>query len=357
MKAQFLFLVVVCLTQRAIAQYQYQPPIALEDGWSTTDLRQKGIDTTLLYRFFNQLKPAPHQLHSILVIQDNELLLEEYFGAYSLNTPHDLRSVTKSITAILMGIAIDQGLVQSLDDPVQTYFKDDPRFVNHPTITIRHLLTMSTGLDCNDWDTKSKGQEDRVYKKCDWLRYFWNLPALHPPGEVAHYCTMGQVVAMELLQRAAQMPIDVFAQRYLFDPLGIKEVRWQHTSRRKTVLATAKRLHLTPRALAKIGQLLLQKGQWKGQSIVSAEWLSTMTTPQVTITGLEYGLLWWQIPLATAQQQHTLLAATGNGGQYLLVVPELDLVVVFTGGAYNSAEDKLPFEVMRKVVLPLFEES
>lgn len=357
MKAWILLLGCFCWLQRIHAQYHYKPPILLNDGWSIRDWRQSELDTTLLYRFFNELHTTPHQLHSILIVQKGQLVLEEYFEGYSPQKKHDLRSVTKSITGILMGIALDKGYVKSIDDPVQAYFKDDPRFTQHPTLTIRHLLTMSTGLDCNDWDPTSKGQEDRVYKKRHWLQYFWQLPAIHPPGEVAHYCTMGQVVAMELIQQASAMPIERFAQRYLLEPLGIHDVAWKHTSKRKNVLPSAKRLYLSSRNLAKIGQLLLQKGRWKDQPLISPTWLEAMTATQVTITGLNYGFLWWQIPLSTNQQTHVLQAATGNGGQYLLVVPKLDLVVVFTGGAYNSPHGKLPFEIMRRVILPLLEES
>ena len=111
---------------------------------------------------------------------------------------------------------------------------------------------------------------------------------------------------------------------------------------------------MTPRDLAKIGQLVLNKGSWNGQQIISGSWIEDATTPKTQITGIDYGYLWWNIPFKLGEKILTAKTATGNGGQYIMVIPELDLVAVFTGGAYNSQDDKLPFAIMQDIFLPTF---
>ncbi|MBK6263830.1 serine hydrolase [Marivirga sp. S37H4] len=337
--------------------YRYSQPQNLEDGWNTNSLKSQNVDSTRIYQLFNQLQNGEHKIHSILLVKTNQILIEEYFGENAINKQHDLRSATKSITSLLMGIAIDKGFIDNIDDPVIKYVKH-PIAKKNPDkrkdkITIRHLLTMSSGLDCNDWDKKSKGQEDRVYKKNDWLQYFWDLPLINEPGTVSNYCTMGQILATEIISQASGMTIDKFAEQYLFNPLAINNVSWGHTSN-KEVIPSAKRLYMTSRDMAKIGQLILNKGKWNKQQIVSQEWIEESTSAKTAITGMDYGFLWWNVPLEVNQKTIISKAATGNGGQYILVFPEADMVAVFTGGAYNSQEDKLPFVIMKEVFLPTF---
>ncbi|MEQ9299786.1 MAG: serine hydrolase [Cyclobacteriaceae bacterium] len=335
--------------------YEYSEPEMLTDGWPTNNLRSLNIDTTNIYRLFEELQNQEHEIHSILVLKNSEMIIEEYFGENSANTQHDLRSATKSITSILMGIAIDKGIIESVDDPISKYVKGlapkKNRDERKAKITIRHLLTMSTGLDCNDWDKKSKGQEDRVFKSTDWLQTFLDLPMINEPGTVASYCTMGQVFAAEIISQASGMTLDEFAQSHLFDPLNITNVSWGHTSK-KEVLPSARRLYMTSRDMAKIGQLLLDRGKWNGIPIVSEAWIDESTTEKTKITGIDYGFLWWEIPFKVNENVIQSIVATGNGGQYITVFPDLDIVAVFTGGAYNSQDDKLPFAIMTNVMLP-----
>lgn len=344
----------------AQATYQYTAPKALEDGWAVADLREKGMQTKLIELFIQQINKEKHQLHSMLVVQDQTILLEHYWGTQSQATQHDLRSATKSITSLLVGIAIDKGFINSIDDKIGQYLTTsglkvkkclDPRKAD---ITIKNLITMSSGLDCNDWDRRSKGQEDKVYKKRNWLQYFLDLPMLHDPGTQTSYCTMGQILAVEIVSQATGMPIDVFAQQYLFEPLGIEEVSWGHTSKRKDILPSGKRLYMRSRDLAKIGQLLLHKGQWQGQQVVSEAWVATSTKTTKRLSGLGYGFLWWNIPFEVAGTPVLATAAMGNGGQYIFVFPDFNLVAIFTGAAYNSKNDKLPFAILKDIILPTF---
>lgn len=355
--ALIIFIFLISTLSYGQNSYSYSEPILINDGWQINGLKSQQVDTTKIYQLFNQLQNGEHKLHSILLVKDDQIIIEEYFGENTVNKQHDLRSVTKSITSILMGIAIDKGFIDDIDDPVTKYIKHPVAKKNldkrKEQITIRHLLTMSTGLDCNDWDKKSKGQEDKVYRKKDWLQYFLDLPIINEPGTVSNYCTMGQVLATEIISQASGMAIDKFAQQYLFSPMNINNVSWGHTSK-KDVPPSAKRLYMTPRDMAKIGQLILNKGKWNEEQIVSQEWVKESTSVLTKITGMDYGFLWWNIPFKVNGKMLSSKVATGNGGQYILVFPELDMVAVFTGGAYNSQEDKLPFAIMKDIFLPTF---
>lgn len=336
--------------------YQYYVPEVNADGWETSHLTTLQIDTSGIYHLFGQLHQGPNKVHSVLLVKNDQLVLEDYFNGAAVDQPHDLRSATKSIRAILMGIAIDKGFVKSVDDPILDYLEQAPLENlddRKKEITIKHLLTMSSGLECNDWDKKSKGQEDKVYRKPDWIQYTLDLPVVHEPGEVANYCSMGAILIAEIIAQASGVSIDEFADRYLFAPLGIKNYYWGHTSSKK-VIPSGKRIYMTSRDMAKIGQLVLNRGKWKGEQIVSSAWLEAATMPQVQITGLDYGYFWWTIPFQNDDETVLVQTATGNGGQYIMVVPDRNLVAVFTGGAYNSSEDKLPFMIMNKVFLPAF---
>jgi len=339
--------------------YTYSPPETLNDGWQTNSLKEKGYDTKLLKVLFEKLLYTDeHDIHSMLVVKDDEILLEEYFEDYKANTQHDLRSTSKSIRSLLLGIALDKGFIKSIDDPISKYLKTLKPKKNlderKDAITIKHLITMSAGWDCNDWDKKSKGQEDRVYKKKDWLQYTLDLPMINDPGEVSTYCSMGVTLMTQIIVEASGMPIDAFANKFLFEPMDITNVGWNHTSK-KSVINASKRLYMTPRDMAKIGKLILQKGEWNDQQLVSSEWIEAATTPKTKITGMDYGYLWLNIPFQLKDGSFiTSKVATGNGGQYIMVFPQYNMIAIFTGGAYNSAKDKIPFAIVKDVLLPTF---
>ncbi len=351
-----IFIFSFSYVSEAQEKYVYAQPITINDNWKTENFKDSNRDIALIDKMFNQIKSGRGDIHSILLVKDNKLIIEEYFDEYQIDATHDLRSATKSIRSILIGIAIDKGYIENVNDSIFKYLKKRPS-TNHISgkgkITIKDLLTMSSGLDCNDWDKKSKGQEDKVYRKSDWVKYTLNLPLVNEPGEVSNYCSMGTVLVAKILENASEMSINDFADKFLFKPLGITNLQWGHTSN-KEVISSAKRLYMTPRDMAKIGQLVLNKGKWNNTQIVSENWLSESIKPWTQLSGIDYGFLWWNIKFQINDQIYTSITATGNGGQYIFIVPGLDLVAVFTGGAYNSDEDKLPFAIMNDIILPTF---
>jgi CubicO group peptidase (beta-lactamase class C family) len=353
----FFFFSLIVLIGYSQNIYNYTKPVTLKDGWQTSSILNKNIDTTLIHKAFTQLLNIENEIHSILLIKNNELVLEEYYKGYTIDKPHDLRSVTKSIVAILLGIALDKSIIEDINDPISKYLKSPVPTKNidkrKNQITIKNLITMSSGLDCDDWNKKSKGQEDKVYKRKDWLQYTLNLPMIHEPGSTSTYCTMGVVLTAEIISQASGLTIDEFAKKHLFIPLQIDNFYWGHTSK-KEVIPSAKRVYMTPRDLAKIGQLVLNNGTWKGQQIVSKKWIEEATTPKTKITNIDYGYLWWNIPFNHKNNIIHSTIATGNGGQYIMILPSLNLVAIFTGGAYNSPKYKLPFAFVNDIFIPTF---
>lgn len=352
-----LLLISLILSSSLCAQeYNYEIPEQGSDGWRTGNISSNGIEVALFEKFLNALNAQNHKLHSMLIIKNNKLVFEEYFNDYTKDKRQDLRSTTKSVISLLVGIALEQGIINSIDDPISQYLEEfnspknpDPR---KSKITLRHLMNMSSGMECNDWDPKSKGQEDKLYKKKNWIQFMANLPMASDPGTNSFYCTGGVILTAEIIERTSGMPLNEYAQKYLFNPLGISDLNWGHTNKKKVIMA-GQRLYMLPRDMAKIGQLLLNKGSWNNKQIIPEQWVDNISEAETQITGLGYGLLWWKLPFFIKDSKRvTSVDATGNGGQYILTFPEYDLIAIFTGGAYNSSADKLPFTIVNKVILP-----
>lgn len=270
----------------------------------------------------------------------------------------DIRSATKSITALLIGIAIDRGLLPSVEVKIIDYLPEvrdlllaDPR---KGQITVQDLLSMRSGLDCNDWNRDSPGHEDTMYKKRDWLR-FWAGQRMHDvPGSAFSYCTGNAIALGRILKHVTGMDADAFAQQALFAPLEIAQPDWQRWNRGADV-DTGGHLRLRPGDLLKIGQLLLKRGSSGEHRVVSGEWIEQMTMPRAEINGMQqrYGYFWWidatHMPGLTSTR---LWMAWGNGGNYIVVMPELDAVATFTGTRFNKDDATEPLLWLRDRLLP-----
>jgi CubicO group peptidase (beta-lactamase class C family) len=314
------------------------------------------MDGDMLARLASELPPsAEHGLRSALVMRRGRLVFEQYWNGYDQAAQQDLRSATKSITSLLVGIAIDQQLIRGAGEPLRSFLApvypaDLPSFARN--ITLEHLLTMRSGLACNDRDASSPGQEDKMYRERDWVRFFLELPSLGPPGEAAFYCTGGVVTLGRVIAEAGRRPVPVFAEEFLFAPLGIQGARWAtFDDRRQT--DTGGHLALRPRDMMRIGQLVLQRGRWGDRQLVSREWIDQSTSEHTQLDGgKSYGYLWWRTRFPHRGSQVSAVFAGGNGGQYIFVIPELELVAVFTGGNYNAKKAQRPFRLLERYVLP-----
>ena len=339
----------------------YKEPAKLDDGWDVSSLVTEGIDSTMYNGVINKLVNDKNykRMHSLLIVKNNKLVAEDYFYEFDENKKHDLRSANKTINSILMGIAIDRGFIKNVDMKVYDIFPEYQSIIdwgdNKHQLTIKHLLTMNTGLDCNDWDEKSVGNEEVLYKTKDWIKSFLQLPFKAKSGMQFSYCTFGEIMARTIIVKATGISLQDFAKKYLFDPLSIENYEWTMTMPSREDIGI--RVSLTPRDFAKLGQLYLDEGIWKGEQIVSIDWVKTSVISHTTTTEKrlgypKYGFLWWKNYFDIKGRLIEGYQAQGNGGQMVFVFPDFDMIVVFTAGNYSNPRMLNAFKIMGDDILP-----
>ena len=314
-------------------------------------------DTVLLNEMIRRIRDGEYQnIHSVLVLNGDSLVLEEYFGAYDADTPHQLRSATKAIGSILVGIAIDRGIVTSEEAPVYEYFKEDyePTYGwtdRARSVRIRDLLSMTSGYDCDDLATPAFACEHAMYETDDWVQYSLDLPIVHARGEHWAYNSSSLILAGEAIARSSGMPLEEFADAYLFGRLGIERFQWAVSPQGRAWIGGGARM--VPVDMAKIGQLMLNGGVWEGRRLLSERWIEMSTRPQAEYhAGVDYGFIWQLGQFFLGGELIPAYWASGNGGQYIVVFPAHDLVVVFTGGNYDSPLAGQPFQLLDRYILP-----
>jgi CubicO group peptidase (beta-lactamase class C family) len=339
--------------------YEYKQPADIGDGLAVGDASGAGLDRAVAARLVDRVADGTYPgVHSILVYRGGRLVMEEYFYGYDRDRLHQMRSASKSVVSALVGIAIDRGhlagdgelVVKRL--PYESYAKADPR---KDQLTLRDLLTMRSGLACNDWDGNSPGNESVVYQSQDWVKFVLDLPMVEAPGTRGQYCSGNVAVAGRVVERATGTTLPSFAQQYLFGPLGINtaSVRWNYTLTASNA-ATVAQLYLRPRDMLKLGVLFQQRGEWRGRQIISRAWVERSTARWSTVGDQDYGYFWWHqwadVALPGGTRRVDMVVATGNGGQKIYLVPSLDLIVVMTGGNYNAQSPAMT--IMAKELLP-----
>jgi CubicO group peptidase (beta-lactamase class C family) len=316
------------------------------DGWSISSPASEGIDTNAVNTVLTDIRDGDYPgVDAMVVIRHGKLVAEGYFNGFGRDSLHDLRSTGKSFTSALAGIAIDRGAM-NLDDPISQLL---PQFDTHANmddrkraITVSNLLHMNSGLECNDWVPQSPGNEEVMYGKPDWVDFILDLPMLAAPGVLNSYCTGGVVVLGHIIAQRSAMDLDDYAATYLFTPLGIREARWRRSPDGQATGGGG--LWLKPRDAAKLGQLYLDGGMWNGVQVVPAAWVE-LSKQRVSTLGQDgYGLLWWK--------RGDMFFTSGNGGNFIFVIPALDLVVMFTGSNYNSPRGDQPFDILSQRLLP-----
>lgn len=261
------------------------------------------------------------EITSVVVARGGEIVCEEYFEG-DADTLRNTRSCTKTVAGMLLGIAIERGIVPGVETPLADLLGEPA-----PPITLRDLLTMSSCLDCNDWDDGSPGNEELMYPQEDWLAFALGLPLREE--RTFSYCTAGVVALGIGLERALAEPLPAFARRELFEPLGIDRAEWQRTPRGQT--STAGGLLLTSRALLSLGRLYLDGGR----GLVPHAWVEESLQPHARIDDeIEYGYLWW---LRTYAGEPGYFM-TGMGGNRVHVFPGQELVAVITTANFGRRD-------------------
>jgi CubicO group peptidase (beta-lactamase class C family) len=346
-------------------RYRGEAPEATDDGWATAAPASAAADVTLLGDAIDAVTSGEFpSTHAILIARAGKLVFEQYFYGYDRDTPHDMRSASKSITSALVGIAIDKGLIGGSGAPALAYLPQYREYANWSAakarIRIRDLLTMSSGLDANDSDRNSVASEDRYQYQTgqpDWIKLALDAPMVAEPGAHHVYGSANPMILGGILASVTGDRVEWFAETNLFAPLGIDDYRIFLDPAGVPYMGGG--MHLRPRDMLKFGQMYLDHGRWLGRRVLSDSWVRESfgmygRLEPLARNGNEYGYLWWHEVYDAGGQPVASVEARGHGGQYIFVVPGLDTVVVITSGNYGGGLEmtRQPQHIFRRYLLP-----
>ena len=374
----------VSCTSDPTSQYIYKIPENIDDGLEVGSLDEVNIDPALIEKAVNKIRCGKYkEVHSMLIFKDNKLVFEEYFKGhkYKWDAPkhhgelvtwnrtmlHDICSDAKSITSACIGIAIDKGLIKSVHQSIFDYLPEHQHLNTDgkDKITIEHLLTMTSGLEGDEWSAPYSSSDNPAtgiwFTDKDPIAYILERPLIDEPGTSFSYFGGNMIVLGEIIKNAAKMTIEEFSGKYLFEPLEIDSFNWS-LKFENGVIETAGGLKITPRAMVKIGATFLNKGVWNGKQIISKQWVEKSATSFPGNSGINipgedsgrvgYSYSWWTKQYSNSGKRINMFYAGGWGGQHIMVLPELNTVVVFTGG--NFVTKRPPFKILEKYILPAF---
>ena len=356
------------------APYVYRKPLQRGDGWPVASLEEVGISQPAMENLIRTIIASPDDsvhapnFHGILIARHGKLVLEEYFHGYSADLPHETRSASKSTAAVLVGAAMHAHAPVSLSIPVYStiYGRSvppglDPRKMR---MTLRHLLTMSSGLDCNDWDNNTPASEDNMQNQAqdpDWRHFVLTSPMAREPGSLSLYCAGSTNLIGAVLAKATAK-----TDQELFDTLMARPL---HFGRYYMNLAPNSDVYFgggmffLPRDFLKFAQLMLNGGLWDGQRILSRDFVKAAITTQTHITDRthgvrKYGYLFWINDYTYKDRKIEAFFLAGNGGQIVMGIPALDLAMAFFGGSYNDKGTFLAQDnYVPNFILPAVEED
>lgn len=324
-------------------------------GWQTKPISQGNVDSAIvdsIHREILAYQKTSKDFRSFLLIHDNKIIFEEYYTYWDSTKLNSIKSVTKSITALLVGKAIELKLIKNVDQTIEELFPDYYTIITDTLkrkITIEHLLTMSAGFEWNNFGGKFRSGWD-LYEGNRHEYMITNTVMEEPPGEIFNYNSGLSHMLSGIITNESGMKTEEFAKKYLFDSLGISNYKW--TADRNGYNLGNSELFLTSRDMAKIGLLVLQNGFWYNTQLIDSVWIKTMTTPQIKTTGIGekyseyYGYQWWTKDYNNVD----IVFAAGYGGQYIFVIPKFDLVLVFTTHWQHSSVSFKPLEYVERIV-------
>jgi len=316
--------------------------------WELTTPEEQGIDSQKLLEMLQKVKKEKYNSHSIIIIRNHRLVLETYICPYTRDIPQNTRSASKSMVSALVGIALREKWIDSLDRTVYSYlpqyFKNqaDPR---KKKITLRHLVTMASGLRIEDQSSQTGGGP--ILSSSNPVKMTLESPMSENPGERFNYLTPLLNVMSLILTKTTGKNLKKLADTYLFAPLGIKDVQWKR-DRMGNYISDAV---LTPLEMAKFGVMFLDKGKWEGKQVVPEDWVEESTKIQISPPdtewdGQKYGYWWWRSP------SQNIYMALGWGGQGIFVFPDWNMVIVTTGSNLGGA-----LSVVFNLIIPAVKSS
>lgn len=357
-------------------------PVLYNDGLDVGTLEQVNLNKNLIVESIERIRKGKYgEVHSMLIYKDNKLVLEEYFAGHRYNwdspghhgewvswdrsTLHGVKSVSKSITSACIGIAIDHGFIKSVHQSIFDYLPDHS-FLNmsgKEKITIEHLLTMTSGLKWDEWNAPlSSATNDMVgiwYQDKDPISFILGRPLVNEPGTHFTYSGGNTIILGEIIKTATEMDLGKFSTEYLFKPLEIDSSTWAVRYDNGVIEASGS-LEITPRDMLKIGVTYLNKGHWLDTRILSEEWVTNsavdypgnygINIPGVASGKQGYSYSWWTKEYSHTGHKWMMYDAGGWGGQNIMVLPGLNMVVVFTGGNYTLKAQ--PHKIIEKYIIP-----
>ncbi|NBW36205.1 MAG: class C beta-lactamase-related serine hydrolase [Cytophagia bacterium] len=320
------------------------------------------IDTAKLHDIANQIRTGDYgDVSSVIIYKGDQLIFEEYYthkkAKYRPTEVHGLQSATKSIASLLIGILQDKGYIKSIDEQIINYFPEyNIQDSLKRTITIRHLLLMSSGISWNEGKVDlmdAKSNDIRLLNESDdYIEYYLNKPMDTIPGSVFQYSGGCSITLGEIIRRSSGMTVEQFANKFLFEPLAIIKYKW--TKSKSGQYNTGGGLYLLPKDFAKIGLLVKREGKWNDQQIISQKWIEESIKPQIKTDWKNgfgeyflYGYQWWTIKMASNIET---IAARGWGDQRLVLVPQLDMVIAINA---TNFFDKKPRKKIDELLLSL----
>ena len=343
--------------------YTYAIPDQVNDGWETAHMNDLGTNTEpILEMMNNYFNSSSRDVHGILIVKNGKLIFENYFPGYDYgpsnngwkgpflnfnrDTLHCLHSATKSFTSAMLGICIDLGFITDVHQKIFHFFPDFNHLMNPEKrqITVQHLLAMCSGLEWNEGDlplVDDLNDLTRLIRSSDPIGYILAKPVIHTPGTTYYYSGGDTNLVGEIVHRVAGMNIDYLSRARLFSILGITNFTWLYFPYNPDIVYCSGDLYLRPRDMAKFGQLFLDRGIWKGNRVISESWVQTSTEPYISLEGNgtlnadAYGYQWWILDYHINDRIIHTYSARGWGGQQIIVIPELNAVLVFTGGNYT----------------------
>ncbi|HWT12667.1 MAG TPA: serine hydrolase [Allosphingosinicella sp.] len=353
---------------RVPGRYVYRPPPPLDDGWPTATLAEAGIDRPAIERLVQSILERPMdsadapQIHALLIARGGRLVLEEYFHGFSRDRLHNTRSAAKSVTAVTIGAAIRDGAPLSLSSPVYQVmnggaFPPDTEPAKR-SMTLEHLLTMSSGYFCDDTNEEAPGNEETMTNQAeepDWHLFTLRVPLATPPGENSVYCSASPNLALGMLGAATgESPLYAF-DRLVAEPMRIGRYSWGLDPLGRPYGGGG--VELLPRDFLKFGQLMLNGGTWDGRRILDPAFVAAATAPRYRLRNVRYGYLWWVEDYPYKDRTVRSFSARGAGGQWVTVVPELDLVVtVMAGNYFSNVQRTYTSVIVPRSVLPAVRE-
>jgi len=321
-------------------EYEYQVPKKLNDGWEVSSLKDESIDEETIEEVSGLIRDTNsyENVLSMLIVKNGKLVHEEYSPYCQRNTLHWMASITKTVTSTLIGIAIDKGFIESADAKLYELL---PQFADHfkdpekKKIALKHIMTMTSGLEWNEQVSYNNPQnsEWQMVESEDWMSYVVSKPIRDEPGKIFYYNTGAIHLLSAVIKSVSGLYAHQFAEKYLLHPMGIYAYQWNKDPMGYPCTGgTDGGLGLRTRDIAKFGWLFLKDGKWKGKKIISEKWVKEAPTTHVTTQGRgrSYAFNWMTGARIINGKRFNYIASFGYGGQNLYIVPEYDLIIVFT---------------------------